>query len=196
VRLYFVPPEIEAFTGWNPSRCHSNIGNDKLNGARCEELADIIEGDRFPARGGREPVVSPQFAERQLSHDPELGVHDADNCSSSGCSQLAKNRHSTHRRVMSLIEDIPQKRKRPKPFRVAERFVEQPSPKLLLPTLDSVTGHGNGSCVPRRGTGGLTPKKKASKRLIHGVYPPTEVCDYARVPWPSERPLLIPWQQP
>ena len=56
---------------------------------------------------------------------------------------------------MSLTEEMPQKRKRPKPFRVAERFVEQPSPVLLHSTLRPVTNHVNGSSVPRGGTAGL-----------------------------------------
>ena len=61
VRLYFVLPEIEAFTGRNPSRCNSNIGNHKLNGAQGEEHPDVIEGERFSSCFGREPVISPQF---------------------------------------------------------------------------------------------------------------------------------------
>jgi hypothetical protein len=50
---------------------------------------DVIEGERFRTRGSRGPVISPQFTERQLSHDLEIGVHDADDCSSRNCGQLA-----------------------------------------------------------------------------------------------------------
>jgi hypothetical protein len=50
---------------------------------------DVIEGERFRTRGSRGPVISPQFTEWQLSHDLEIGVHDADDCSSRNCGQLA-----------------------------------------------------------------------------------------------------------
>ena len=39
-------------------------------------------GERSSACNGRKAVISPQFAEWQLSYDPELGVHAADDCSS------------------------------------------------------------------------------------------------------------------
>ena len=93
-RLTLIGPDRASL--WTPpcqchrtSRGYADIGDHKLNGAGGKELPDIIMGERFPTCGGREHVTSPQFAERQVSHDPEIGVHDADDCSSRVRGQLA-----------------------------------------------------------------------------------------------------------
>ena len=77
MRLRFIPPELEAFTRSNPARGSADIHNDELNIPRSEQAADVIFGERSDPCRGVESIISPQFAERQVRHDLERGVHVA-----------------------------------------------------------------------------------------------------------------------
>jgi hypothetical protein len=63
-------------------------------------------GKRSPPCSGRESITSPQFAEGQLSHDPEIGVHDADDCRSRvvvSWRNISITLKMTRRGVLSVI---------------------------------------------------------------------------------------------
>jgi hypothetical protein len=77
MRLRFILPELEAFTRLNPARGSADIDNDELNIPRAEQAADVIFGERSDPCRGLESIMSPQFAERQVRHDLERGVHVA-----------------------------------------------------------------------------------------------------------------------
>src|SRR6202035_1105514 len=77
MRLRFIPPELEAFTRSNPARGSADIHNDELNIPRSEQAADVMFGERSDPCRGVESIISPQFAERQVRHDLERGVHVA-----------------------------------------------------------------------------------------------------------------------
>ena len=75
MRLRFILPELEAFIRLNPARYRADIHNDELNFPRSEQAADVIFGERSDPCRGLESIISPQFAERQMRHDPEFGIH-------------------------------------------------------------------------------------------------------------------------
>jgi len=77
MRLRFILPELEAFTRLNPARRSADIHNDELNIPRSEQAADVIFGERSNPCLGLESIISPQFAERQVRHDLERGIHVA-----------------------------------------------------------------------------------------------------------------------
>ena len=77
MRLRFILPKLEAFTRLNPARGSADIDNDELNIPRSEQAADVIFGERSDPCRGLESIIPPQFAERQVRHDLERGIHIA-----------------------------------------------------------------------------------------------------------------------
>jgi hypothetical protein len=77
MRLRFILPELEAFIRLNPARYRADIHNDELKFPRSEQAADVSFGKRSDPCRSLQSIISPQFAERQVRHDLERGVHVA-----------------------------------------------------------------------------------------------------------------------